>query len=308
MKISDLFNIEYGQRELTSKGNLLEGNTIVISSQGVDNGCYGFCDFPAKYSPPIITVPRTGSIGEAFVQEFPCAITDDLMVLLPKKTIEIEKLYFIASIIRQEKWRYNYGREITPRRIGKLEIDFSKMNLRIINAHRTQLLEKIQKYEQTKRESFKGEIKSKKVNLGQIMDIAYGQREIHSKEHLTVGKTLVISSQGVDNGCYGFCNIEEKYIDPVISVPNTGSIGMAFVQEYRCCIDDNCLVLSQKEGVKLSIEELYFIAALIRIESWRYRYGRQITEKRLSQMEVDFSKMNYDKIHFIRKAIKNVID
>ena len=118
---------------------------------------------------------------------------------------------------------------------------------------------------------------------------------------------MVISSQGVDNGCYGFCDIEIKYKKPVISVPNTGSIGMAFVQEYPCCIDDNCLVLSPKNSIEISIEGMYFVAALIRFDSWRYRYGRQITDKRLGNLEIDFSKFNYAKTKSLKDRIESII-
>ena len=304
--IDDLFYIEYGQRELTSKENLERGDTIIISSQGADNGCYGFFNFEPKYNPPFITVPRTGSIGEAFVQEFPCAVTDDLLVLQPKEEMEIEKLYFVATIIRQEKWRYNYGRKITPGRLRPLEIDFLKMDLERIRTFRKTLLKKIEKFEE-KLEIKGSNYRGQKTTLDQLFDINYGQREIHSKEHLKPGENLVISSQGVDNGCYGFFDIEIKYKKPVISVPNTGSIGMAFVQEYPCCIDDNCLVLSPKDGIEISIEGMYFVAALIRFDSWRYRYGRQITDKRLGNLEIDFSKFNYAKAKSLKDRIESII-
>lgn len=143
--------------------------------------------------------------------------------------------------------------------------------------------------------------------LSDIFDISYGQREIHSKEHLQPGGTLVISSQGSDNGCYGFYEINVKYTKPVISVPNTGSIGMAFVQEYPCCIDDNCLVLFPKDNIEISIEEMYFVAALIRLESWRYRYGRQITDKRLGKLTIDFSCFNFTKAKLLKETIENII-
>ncbi len=146
-----------------------------------------------------------------------------------------------------------------------------------------------------------------KKKLSDIFNIDYGQGEIHSKEHLELGENLVISSQGGDNGCYGFYDIEVKYKKPVISIPNTGSIGMAFVQEYPCCIDDNCLVLSLKNGIEISIEEMYFIAALIRLDSWRYRYGRQITDKRLGNLEIDFSKLDYNKTKALKERIESIL-
>ena len=305
--INDLFNIEYGQRDITSKSDLETGNTIIISSQGRDYGCYGFFNVENKYDPPFITVPRTGCIGEAFVQEFPCYVTDDLLILQSKEKMEIEKLYFVAAIIRIEKWRYNYGRKITPKRLGKIVIDFSLMDFEKIKAYRELLLEKVKKYENEQYVADTNIIKTQKTTIGQLFDINYGQRELHSKENLETGGSIVISSQGEDNGCYGFFDIETKYLKTVISVPNTGSIGMASVQEYPCCIDDNCLVLSPKEGIDISIEEMYFIAALIRLDLWRYRYGRQITAKRLGLLEVDFSKFDYNKTKALRNRVEYIL-
>lgn len=43
-QIKKLFNIHYGQRAYHAKGNLENGETILISSQRVDAGCYGFFD------------------------------------------------------------------------------------------------------------------------------------------------------------------------------------------------------------------------------------------------------------------------
>lgn len=304
--IDDLFSVVYGQHGLTYKGDLEGGDTIVVSSQGVDNGCYGFFNVEPKYDPPFITVPRTGSIGYAFVQEFPCAVTDDLLILRPKVKMEIEKLYFVAALIRQDKWRYNYGRKITPSRIKFLEVDFARMNISEINTLRKSSLEKIEKLcNELQLEPYT--YTREKTTLGQLFDIDYGQREIHSKRHLEQGQTLVISSQGQDNGCYGFYDIQVRYKKPVISIPNTGSIGMAFVQEYPCCIDDNCLVLSPKEGVEISIEEMYFVAALIRLDSWRYRYGRQITDKRLGNLEIDFSRLDYNKTKALKERIESIL-
>ena len=306
--INDLFTVSYGQHDLTYKGDLESGDTIVISSQGVDNGCYGFFNVEPKYSPPFVTVPRTGSIGHAFVQEFPCAVTDDLLILQPKTDMETEKLYFVAALIRQDKWRYSYGRKITPFRIGSLNVDFSQMKKKEISTFRKIMTEKINRFYNESAELEACTCDKGKTTVGQLFDIDYGQREIHSKGHLKQGQMLVISSQGQDNGCYGFYDIQVKYNRPVISIPNTGSIGMAFVQEYPCCIDDNCLVLSPKEGEEISIEEMYFVASIIRLDSWRYRYGRQITSNRLKTLELNFSKFNYTKTKSLRSKAVTTFD
>lgn len=123
--IGDLFNIYYGQQELENKTGLQTGNMPLISSAGSDNGCYGFFDFlgiAPLIAPPFVTVPRTGSIGEAFVQTTPCGVTSDCILLIPKEGTDIEDLYLAASVVRQHKWRFNYGRKITPSRLAQIKL------------------------------------------------------------------------------------------------------------------------------------------------------------------------------------------
>jgi len=122
MKLSQLFKIHYGQKEFHNKENLDVGKSLLISSQATDNGCYGFFEIKAKLKPPFITVPSTGSIGEAFVQIYPCSVDDNCLVLEPKTELSIDYLFYISSAIRSQKWRYRYGRQITPTRLGELDI------------------------------------------------------------------------------------------------------------------------------------------------------------------------------------------
>ena len=65
-----------------------------------------------------MTVPSTGSIAEANVQEWPCGVTDDCLILVPKSDTPHEMLYVAAAVIRKEAWRFSYGRKATPPRIA----------------------------------------------------------------------------------------------------------------------------------------------------------------------------------------------
>ena len=116
--IGDYFSISYGQKSLHSKEHLVSGDALVISSSGIDNGCYGFFDFDDLLEPPFITVPSTGSYGEARVQEWPCGVTDDCLVLVPKAGVTREMMFIAAAVIRSERWRFNYGMKVTPSRIA----------------------------------------------------------------------------------------------------------------------------------------------------------------------------------------------
>lgn len=116
--IGRYFNIYYGQQELESKHALGAGNALVISSTGADNGAYGFFDVPDVIRPPFVTVPRTGSIGEARVQEFPCGATSDCLLLIPRAGTSLGMLYVAAATLRDERWRFDYSRKMTPGRIA----------------------------------------------------------------------------------------------------------------------------------------------------------------------------------------------
>jgi len=123
--ISTYFDISYGQRQLHNKDGLSPGKSLVISASGMDNGCYGFFDFEDLIQPPFVTVPSTGSIGKAHVQKWPCGVTDDCLLLVPKQGVTMEYLYIAAAVIRAERWRFNYGRKITPDRIASYPMPVS---------------------------------------------------------------------------------------------------------------------------------------------------------------------------------------
>jgi len=51
------------------------------------------------------------------VQEYPCAATSDCLVLIPKADTPLAALYIAAATIRDERWRFDYSRKLTPSRI-----------------------------------------------------------------------------------------------------------------------------------------------------------------------------------------------
>lgn len=114
------FDLYYGQKALHSREGIAPGSSLVISPTEAYNGCYGWLEFSELISPSFVTVAQTGSIGEAFVQVEPCAVNDDCLILLPRDTgsSSMAHLFVAAATIRSEKWRFNYGRKLTPSRIA----------------------------------------------------------------------------------------------------------------------------------------------------------------------------------------------
>lgn len=126
-EIGGRFDILYGLGEVESRENIPPGSTLVISPTEQYNGCDGWYSFSMVLTPPFITVARTGSIGEAFVHVEPCAPNSDCLILLPRREewASVPELILAAAAIRSERWRYNYGRKITPDRIASVRVDHS---------------------------------------------------------------------------------------------------------------------------------------------------------------------------------------
>ena len=115
--VGGAFDIYYGMKALHSREGIGPGRTLVISPTEDYNGTYGWLDFPVAVQPPFVTVAQTGSIGEAFVQLEPCAVNDDCLLLLPKEEADLVSLVLAAATLHTERWRFNYGRKLTPARI-----------------------------------------------------------------------------------------------------------------------------------------------------------------------------------------------
>ena len=114
--VGSFFDIFYGQKELHSRDGIPPGDSPVVSPTEQYNGTYGWLWFEPLIAAPFVTVAQTGTIGEAFVQLEPCAVNDDCLVLLPREG-KLPMLFITAAIIRLERWRFTYGRKLTPSRI-----------------------------------------------------------------------------------------------------------------------------------------------------------------------------------------------
>jgi len=178
--IGAYFRIGYGQKALHNKTNLVPGPALVISSSATDNGSYGFFDFEPLLSPPFVTVPSTGTYGEARVQEWPCGVTDDCLVLVPKTGTPKAYMYIAAAMIRSERWRFNYGMKVTPSRIASYPL--------VVDAEHLALVEESLK-QATKVESLALEAAADQLDIEiaeqRLAEIAQDRSQIVSGAELT---------------------------------------------------------------------------------------------------------------------------
>jgi hypothetical protein len=119
-KLSDIFTLKKGKR--LTKANMKAGTVPFIGSIDSNNGYRQFIIQKAIHSGNTITVNYNGSVAEAFYQPFEFWASDDVNVLYPKFQMNQYSGLFIVSLIKLEKYRFNYGRKWHLERMKESEI------------------------------------------------------------------------------------------------------------------------------------------------------------------------------------------
>ena len=111
--VGDLFEVKKGKR-LTSDDQT-DGDTPYIGAIDSNNGVANYIGQGAIHDGNTISLSYNGSVGEAFYQPKPFWATDDVNVLYFRKKngVAFNKYIalFICAVLRQEKYRYSYGRK-----------------------------------------------------------------------------------------------------------------------------------------------------------------------------------------------------
>jgi len=111
----------------------------------------------------------------------------------------------------------------------------------------------------------------KPFRLGDLFDIRKGKRLTAADR--TEGDTPFIGATEFGNGVTDMCDVEPNAPAGCITVAYNGSVAEAFYhpRPVFACDDVNVLIPSEP----LSTEAALFVCALIRLEKFRYSYGRK---------------------------------
>ena len=105
---SEIFNIKKGNTP--KKQN--DGSVFLVSATGLNNGVsktVASATNPNKRG--LITVSSNGAVGDAFYQNQDFYATGDVNILFPNFDYNQFVAMFLITVIRQEKFRFNYGRK-----------------------------------------------------------------------------------------------------------------------------------------------------------------------------------------------------
>lgn len=119
--LGSLFNVEKGKR--LTKVEMINGDIPFVGASDSDNGYTAFIGQSPIHNGNTISVCYNGSVGEAFFQPVPFWASDDVNVLYSKGfNLNIQRALFICTLIRREKYRFNYGRKWHLERMKLTEI------------------------------------------------------------------------------------------------------------------------------------------------------------------------------------------
>jgi hypothetical protein len=109
-RLDALFDIKKGRR--LTKNQMQEGSTPFIGAIDSNNGHRQYVSVSPEHTGNTITVNYNGNgVAEAFYQTDAYFASDDVNVLYPKFDLNAYRAMFLCTVIRQEKFRFNYGRK-----------------------------------------------------------------------------------------------------------------------------------------------------------------------------------------------------
>ncbi|EDY34769.1 N-6 DNA Methylase family [Aciduliprofundum boonei T469] len=119
-RLDELFDIKKGKR--VTKKDMDDGSTPFISASKFNNGLTAKINHPPIFKGNTITVNYDGSVGMAFYQPRDYFALDSVNVLEPRFDMDVYIAMFLITIIKKERYRFNYGLKWTKERMEKSKI------------------------------------------------------------------------------------------------------------------------------------------------------------------------------------------
>lgn len=288
--VKELFDVVYGVNLefvncVETDKNDPEAIAFVSRTES-NNGVSGYVKPVQGVAPQpkdTITVAGGGSVLSTFLQTRPFYSGRDLYLLYPKEAISKKAKLFIITIIKANKYRYNYGRQANvtlPLLRLRLPVtadekpDWQWMELYIDSLHSKPLTTV-----NTTKPNLLNTNTWKWFKLGGdlgLFDIHKGKRL--TSEDQTEGDTPYVGAIDSNNGVSNLIGQKPIHQGNTISLSYNGSVGEAFYQPvpYWATDDVNALYLRSEYGT-LSPATGLFICAVLKHDKYRYSYGRKWT-------------------------------
>jgi hypothetical protein len=317
VNVSDLFNVGYGTKldlKQMTIASALDANSVCFVSRSSKN--LGVVARVKKLSDvqPLpagaITVALGGSILSSFVQEYPFYTAQNIAVLTPKLEMTYEEKIFYCLCLENNIYKYStFGREAN--RTLKI-IELPKVQpVWLKDVNRTLEVDSSKPFSKNKYNLLHNR-KWKWYGYSELFTIKKGERIVNND--LIAGSTPCIRPIEFNNGVDGYITLPPNHKGNTITISYNGSVGEAFYQHEAYFAVDDINILYPKS--KLNPFIAMFLIPLIRMEKYRYSFGRKwnLTRMRKSLIKLpskingkpDWSFMeNYIKSLPFSKSLKN---
>jgi hypothetical protein len=307
VKVSDIFNVQYGNSLALSHLKKTVSGINFVSRTSKNNGVSAVVekvDNIIPYPTDTITVSLGGSVLETFLQPYKFYTGYHISCLNEKeKLTKQEKLYY-CSCIRNNKYKYNYGRQANrtlkdllipskdsiPNWVNEVNLhQFENSNQAFLKTKPPEVNTKYWKY----------------FEYQDLFDIERGKGP-RIKDLDGSGSTPVVTSSDSNNGWTAVTNVQPIHDGNTIGVNRNGSIAEAFYQPIPFCSTEDVHIFEPK--FKMNKYTGLFISTLIKKEKYRYNYGRKwgITRMKVSKIKLPVDKFGKPDFEFMEKYIKSL--
>ena len=286
-RLGDLFSEMY-KAEAHVKGELecydvpLDNTIRFVSRTEMNNGCDCYV---LNNSLSGIEKANAIAIGDTTAtcfyqgEDFVCG---DHMVICRADWINLHTALFIISILKQEKYKYSYGRafkmELISNTMLKLptaadntpDWDYMESYIKSLNHKPVATANRGGDGSHTL-----GVETWKDFCLGDYFEIKKGKRLTSDEQ--TEGSTPYIGAIDSNNGIANYIGQDAIHAGNTISLSYNGSVGEAVYQPkpFWATDDVNVLYFREENGVAFNKYIALFVCAVLRQEKYRYSYGRK---------------------------------
>lgn len=304
MKVNELFDVHYGTNLELNHLKKTERGINFVSRTSKNNGVSGIVECVPNVKPldaGLITVAGGGSVMSSFVQPEPFYSGRDVFYLKPKKKMSIQKKLFYCMCLKANKYKFSFGRQANQT-LKNLELPDSIPSW----VEHIPISESISKNSFNKKIIKLSDRKWMQFRYDALFTIERG-KGAYKKDIVSIGKTPYITALDHSNGLTGKFDMIPQHNGNVISVNRDGNgVGEAFYQPIPFCSTEAVHVFVPK--FELNPFTAMFLITLIRMEKFKYNYGRKWGLDRMnpSIIQLPVNKNNDPDWKFMEDYIKSL--
>jgi len=300
-KINDIFDVNKGERIV--KKNRVDGEIPLITAGENNNGIATYLneDIFRKSKKLFSQSITVDMFFNCFYHDYTYFADDNVHILTPKKEYihDISNnliLLFFTTLLKQNKFRFSYGRQVRLSRIGKIEIELPiiKKDETYIPAWKSIMtFMKNQGLVLDKFQSMDNKLLFQDIILDvqcwreftyeELFEIKKGKRL--TKANMRIGNIPFIGSTDSNNGVTATVGQKPIHKGNTITVNYNGSVGEAFYQPLDFYASDDVNVLYPREELFNEFNQYiaHFIIAVIKLEQFKFNYGRKWKLERMNK-------------------------